>query len=69
MGYYFLIRKGQYPSRFVMSTLLIIYDWLAGIKDNRFFSKIATIKAFSGIEESKLKGACYFTGTVVEDTF
>jgi glycerol-3-phosphate dehydrogenase len=69
MGYYFLIRKGQYPGRFVMSTLLIIYDWLAGIKDNRFFSKIATIKAFSGIEESKLKGACYFTGTVVEDTF
>ncbi len=59
MGYYFLIRKGQYPGRFVMSALRSIYDWLAGIKDIRFFNKIATIKAFSRIEESKLKGACY----------
>ncbi|MFT6991105.1 MAG: glycerol-3-phosphate dehydrogenase [Paraglaciecola sp.] len=41
IGYYFLIHKGQFPGRFVMSTLLSIYVWLAGIKDNRFFNKLA----------------------------
>jgi len=67
MGYYFLIRKGQFPGRFVMSTLLSIYDWLAGIKDNRFFNKDKLTKIFKGIEENKLKGACYYTDTVVDD--
>ncbi len=67
MGYYFLIRKGQFPGRFVMSTLLSIYDWLAGIKDNRFFNKKVITKTFNGIEENKLKGACYYTDTVVDD--
>ncbi len=67
MGYYFLIRKGQFPGRFVMSALLCIYDWLAGIKDNRFFNKRALVKYFNGIEENKLKGAYYYTDTVVDD--
>jgi len=67
MGYYFLIHKGQFPGRFVMSTLLSIYDWLAGIKDNRFFNKDKLTQIFKGIEEKKLKGACYYTDTVVDD--
>ena len=67
MGYYFLIRKGKFPGRFVMSVLLCIYDWLAGIKDNRFINKNLVIKTFKTIEENKLKGACYYTDTVVDD--
>jgi len=67
MGYYFLIRTGQFPGRFVMSTLLRIYDWFAGIKDNRFIPKEAVGKTFKTLEKSKLKGACYYTDTVVDD--
>jgi len=67
MGYYFLLRKGQFPGRLIMSTLLSIYDWFAGIKDNRFISKNEVTKTFNAIEENKLKGACYYTDTVVDD--
>lgn len=68
MGYYFIIRQKQFPGRFVMSTLLNIYDWLAGIKDHRFLSVRDTINKFPTLRTEKLKGACYYTDTVVDDS-
>ena len=41
MGYYFTLRKGQFPGRIPFSILLTIYDTLAGIKDHRYFDKKA----------------------------
>jgi glycerol-3-phosphate dehydrogenase len=68
MGYFFLLRKGVFPGRFLMTVLLKIYDWLAGIKDQRFYSSQQVIDTFPGINAKKLNGACYYTDTVVDDS-
>ena len=39
MGYYFTLKKGQFPGRLPFSILLSFYDWLAGIKNHRYFNK------------------------------
>jgi len=67
MGYYFVIRKWQFPGRFIMNTLLSLYDALAGIKDHRFFDQIETLKQFPSLAPNKLKGSCYYTDSVVDD--
>ena len=67
MGYYFPLRKGQFPGRFIFSALLAIYDKLAGIKDHRYFNAASMLKHFPGINAHHLKGACYYTDTAVDD--
>jgi len=67
MGYYFVVRKKQFPGRFIMSTLLSIYDWLAGIKDHTFVDFKNTISKFPTLNSDKLKGSCFYTDTVVDD--
>jgi len=67
MGYYFVIRERQFPGRLIMNTLLSLYDWLAGIKDHSFFNRKETIEKFPSLTPDKLKGACYYTDSVVDD--
>lgn len=67
MGYYFPLRKGQFPGRIIFSTLLALYDKLAGIKDHRYFDRKALIEKYPDLNEAGLKGACYYTDTVVDD--
>ncbi|MGB0945153.1 MAG: glycerol-3-phosphate dehydrogenase/oxidase [Marinomonas sp.] len=68
MGYYFVLKQGQIPGRFIMNTLLWLYDWLAGIKDHRFFNVSQTIKKFPGLSCQTLKGSCYYTDSTVDDS-
>lgn len=67
MGYYFTLRKGQFPGRLPFSILLTIYDTIAGIKNHRYFNKQEVQQHFSGINAEGLKGACYYTDTVTDD--
>jgi glycerol-3-phosphate dehydrogenase len=67
MGYFFTLRKGQFPGRFVFGLLLSLYDRLAGIKNHRYFSKTAMLRRFSGIGDQGLKGGMYYTDTVTDD--
>lgn len=67
MGYYFTLRKGQFPGRLPFSILLTIYDALAGIKDHRYFNKKAVVQHFNGLNSEQLTGACYYTDTVTDD--
>jgi glycerol-3-phosphate dehydrogenase len=67
IGYYFLLRKGQFPGRFAMGLVLTVYDKLAGIKDHRYVDKKAVIQQFPGVQSRDLKGACYYTDTAVDD--
>jgi len=67
MGYFFTLKKGQFPGRFVFSMLLALYDWLAGIKNHRYFNKDSIQQQFSGINSHGLKGAMYYTDTVTDD--
>jgi glycerol-3-phosphate dehydrogenase len=67
MGYYFTLRKGQFPGRILFSILLFLYDSLAGIKNHQYFNKASVQKHFSGIGSNGLKGAMYYTDTVTDD--
>ena len=67
MGYYFTLRKGQFPGRFVFGALLALYDRMAGIKDHRYASNQALDTLYNGIEQAGLKGAMYYTDTVTDD--
>lgn len=67
MGYYFTLRKGQFPGRFVFGLLLSLYDRLAGIKDHRYFSTDALAQKYPGINRAGLTGAMYYTDTVTDD--
>jgi len=67
MGNYFLLKKGQFPGRIAMGSVLTIYDKLAGIKDNRYLDKKSLIEHFPFINREGLKGACYYTDTAVDD--
>lgn len=67
IGYYFLLRKGQFPGRFVMNFVLSVYDKLAGIKDHRYVDKKTVLQQFPGIQSTGLKGASYYTDTAVDD--
>ena len=67
MGYFFTLKKGQFPGRFVFGILLALYDRLAGIKDHRYINKASVQQRFSGINSHKLKGAMYYTDTVTDD--
>jgi glycerol-3-phosphate dehydrogenase len=67
MGYFFTLRKGQFPGRILFSILLSLYDRLAGIKNHRYFSNASMQQQFSGIGCLDLKGAMYYTDTVTDD--
>ena len=67
MGYYFTLRKGQFPGRIPFSILLTLYDKLAGIKNHRYFKKQALEAQFRGISGDGITGAMYYTDTVTDD--
>lgn len=67
MGYYFTLRKSQFPGRISFSILLSLYDAMAGIKNHRYFNKAAVEKQFQGISGEGLTGAMYYTDTVTDD--
>lgn len=67
IGYYFLLRKRQFPGRFAMGLVLTVYDKLAGIKDHRYVDKETVVRQFPGLHSQDLKGACYYTDTAVDD--
>ncbi len=66
-GNYFLLRKGQFPGRFVMSIVLSLYDFLAGRKDHRFVNTTQVSQSFPNIKTQGLKGAIYYTDTATDD--
>jgi glycerol-3-phosphate dehydrogenase len=67
MGYYFTLKKGQFPGRLPFGILLTLYDWLAGIRNHRYFNNAAFKQAFPGIGFSGMNGAMYYTDTVTDD--
>ncbi len=67
MGYYFTLKKGQFPGRLPFGILLSLYDRLAGIKNHRFFDNAALKQQFAGIGGERMNGAMYYTDTVTDD--
>jgi glycerol-3-phosphate dehydrogenase len=68
MGYYFTVRRKTFPNRFAMSLVLAIYDWIAGIRGHRACDNRELLQVFPGIRIDDLKGACYYTDAVTDDS-
>lgn len=68
IAFYFALGKGNFPGRFAMSVILTIYDFLARIRDHRYCNNRALAKHFPGVETNNLKGACYYTDAMVDDS-
>jgi glycerol-3-phosphate dehydrogenase len=67
MGYYYVLRKGSFPGRFVMNAVLAVYDFIAGISDHRFIKLPQILEKFPGVKKEGLNGACYYTDAVTDD--
>jgi glycerol-3-phosphate dehydrogenase len=68
LGYYFTLRKGAFPGRFAFTVILKLYDFIAGIKDHKYFNCEQLSRKFEGVSWNGLNGACYYTEAVTDDS-
>ena len=68
IAFYFALGKGNFPCRFALTVILTIYDFLARIRDHRYCNNSALEIRFPGVDISNLKGACYYTDAMVDDS-
>ena len=68
IAFYFALGKGNFPGRFALTVILTIYDFLARIRDHRYCNNSALEIRFPGVDTSNLKGACYYTDAMVDDS-
>lgn len=68
IAFYFALGKGNFPGRLAMTIILTIYDFLAGIRDHRYCKNSGLEQRFPGVYTNNLKGACYYTDAMVDDS-
>lgn len=68
IAFYFALGKGNFPGRIAMTVILTVYDFLARIRDHRYCNNAALQQRFPGVETNNLKGACYYTDAMVDDS-
>lgn len=68
MGYHFAHFKGVFPGRWPMQILLTAYDFLAGVRDHRFFRKAAFLQRMPGYRSQGLAGASRYTDALTDDS-
>ena len=68
IAFYFTLGKGNFPGRLAMTVILTIYDFLARIRDHRYCDNRVLQQRFPGVETNNLKGACYYTDAMVDDS-
>lgn len=68
MGYHFAHFKGVFPGRWPFQILLMAYDFLAGVRDHRFFRKAAFLARMPGYRGDGLTGASRYTDALTDDS-
>ena len=66
--FYFGMRKGVFPGRWLFSILLWIYDRIAGVKSFGYCDAELSRQKFEGLGGEDLKGACYYTDGITDDS-
>ena len=66
--FYFGMRKGVFPGRWLFSILLWIYDRIAGVKSFGYCDAQLSRQKFEGLGGEDLKGACYYTDGITDDS-
>jgi len=68
MGYYFAHYRGVFPGRWPFQALVMAYDFLAGVRDHRFFKRLAFLQRVPGHREDNLQGASRYTDALTDDS-
>lgn len=68
MDFYFGMRKGVFPGRWLFSILLWVYDRIAGVKSFGYCNAEVSKQHFDGLGGDDLKGACYYTDGITDDS-
>lgn len=66
--FYFGLRKGVLPGRWLFSILLWVYDRIAGVKSFGYRNAEQSREVFEGLGGEDLKGACYYTDGITDDS-
>lgn len=68
MGYYFAHFRGVFPGRWPFQALVMLYDFLAGVRDHRFFRAINFLQLIPGYRDQGLTGASRYTDAITDDS-
>jgi glycerol-3-phosphate dehydrogenase len=66
--FYFGLRKGVFPGRWLFTILLWVYDRIAGVKSFGYRNAEQSRAVFEGLGGEDLKGACYYTDGITDDS-
>lgn len=66
--FFFGMRKGVFPGRWLFRVLLWIYDRIAGVKSSGYYNAARSRDRFQGLGGDDLKGACYYTDGITDDS-
>lgn len=68
INFYFTLSKGLFPGRWAMAVILTIYDFIAGIRDHRYFNNRRLGAKFTGLQQQHLNGAAAYSDAMVDDS-
>lgn len=68
MGYYFAHYRGLFPGRWPFQALVTAYNFLAGVRDHRFFKTPAFLQRIPGHRADGLTGASRYTDALTDDS-
>lgn len=66
--YLFTVRRGRFPGRWAMKTVLWLYDFLAGIRDHQWLSVKKLLQQSPGLNSDGLVGAMRYTDALTDDS-
>jgi glycerol-3-phosphate dehydrogenase len=65
--YAFLVRQGEFPGRWLLTAVLWLYDFLAGIRDHRWIGRKQLLERLPGLSPDRLSGAMIYTDALTDD--
>lgn len=68
MGYYFAHYRGVFPGRWPFQILVMAYNFLAGVRDHKFFKKNEFLQHIPGHRWTNLQGASRYTDALTDDS-
>ena len=68
INFYFALSKGLFPGRWAMAVILTIYDFIAGIRDHRYYNNRRLGQRFPGLQQDHLNGAAVYSDAMVDDS-
>lgn len=68
MGYYFAHFRGIFPGRWPFQALVMVYDFLARVRDHRYFPADKFLRLIPGYRRDGLTGASRYTDALTDDS-